>query len=404
MIRFLVLAGILVAGLWWLISLLLANSGDTFITWDGQIYAITTATLVFSVLVLGLLFSLVLWFLLQILGLGKRFRRMHHTRLSGKASQGLTQGLIQLAEGHWDKAERLLTEHVDYSDTPLLNYLTAARAAHMQQNTEQRDEWLRKAIESDGKAQVAVGVSQAEMQMGNEQWEQAHATLLNLRSLAPNNSYVLKMHAKTLYQQQNWDELLDLLPELLSHKLLEDKSQRMQMIQAATLKGSFNHYATRKDTDKLQTLWGKIPSSIREQPATTRLYAHALRQGGENDTLCARFIEDSNNREWDEELADLYGRLEHDNLQQAAEQAGKWLARHPDNPTSLLLLARLNRRQKLWGMAKSYYETSLNQAPNAEGYLELAELLETMNKPENARQCYRLGLRYAILRKAERLA
>lgn len=400
MMRFILLCLLVGLGGFWLAQQVLANSGPSFIKWGGQVYELTTATLVLLVLLACLVFYLGISFLQEIFSLRRRLHRLRDTRLHTKANRSLNQGLIQLTEGHWEKAEQLLTEHAEYSETPLLNYLGAARAAHMREAPERRDELLKKAIESDNSAQIAVGVSQAEMQLSAEQLEQAHATLLNLRNLAPKNAYVLKLLAKVLYKQQNWEGLLDLLPDLQKLNLLNSES--MSKVQAATLVGLFSKYAEQKNTEKLQTLWKKLPNSIREQPEAMYVYASSLHQAcAEN--LAEQFITSTNTKEWQPKLADLYGRLEHQNLPTAVQHAEKWLAQQPANPVSLLLLARLHRQQKLWGVAKSYYETSLNQAPDPEAYLELAELLETMGETSNAEHCYRLGLRYCIRQQGERL-
>ncbi|MCB1639965.1 MAG: heme biosynthesis protein HemY, partial [Thiothrix sp.] len=189
--------------------------------------------------------------------------------------------------------------------------------------------------------------------------------------------------------------------DLLKHDLLAS-SERMQALQGAALRGLFDKYARRQDREMMQYLWGKVPAAIREQPEAMVVYASALHEAGA-DAECARFINTVHSRQWVAGLAALYGRIRHPKLDAAIVQAEQWLVRQPDNPVNLLLLGRLHREQMLWGVAKSYYETSLNQAPDAEGYLELAEMLENMNEPDNAALCYRVGLRYSILRKGERL-
>lgn len=400
MMRFILFCLLIGLGGFWLAQQVLAHSGPSFIKWGGQVYEVTTATLALLTLLTCIVFYLGITLLREVLGLRRRFYRLRDNRLHSKANRSLNQGLIQLTEGHWDKAEQLLTEHADRSETPLLNYLGAARAAHMREAPERRDELLKKAIESDNSAQIAVGVSQAEMQLSAEQLVQAHATLLNLRALAPKNAYVLKLLAKVLYKQQNWEALLDLLPELQKQNLLNSES--MSNVQAATLVGLFGKYAEQKNVEKLQTLWKKLPATIRDQPEAMYVYASSLRQAG-SDLLCEQFIVTTHSKEWQPKLADLYGRIDHPNLTTAVQNAEKWLAQQPANPVSLLLLARLHRQQKLWGVAKSYYETSLNQAPDPEGYLELAELLEIMGETGNAEHCYRIGLRYCIRQQGERL-
>lgn len=402
MMAYLLVFLLLLIAIYWLGQWVLANPGITTITWGAWSVEMQTATLALLVLLACVGFFMLVKLLKHLIGIRSTLQRLRSYRLGSKASRALTQGLIQLTEGHWDKAEKLLVEHAPYSDTPLLNYLAAARAAHMREAYDRRDELLKLAIESDSKANIAVGVSQAEMQFGSGQLEQAHATLVRLRELAPKHPYVLKLLAKVLYRQENWENLLELLPELAKQNLL--KNEDMAKVQTATLQAMFRHYAKAGKADKLQSLWKKLPTVVRDNPQAIHLYAAALHQAGD-DLACASLISSQLSKRWDDNLADLYGRIQHHSLGNTIQQVEKWQLSQPDNnPALLLLLARLYNQQKLWGMAKSYYEASLNQAPNTEGYLELAELLETMKEPENAQRCYRLGLRYCIRQEGEKLA
>ncbi|MDD5393492.1 MAG: heme biosynthesis HemY N-terminal domain-containing protein [Thiothrix sp.] len=401
MIFYLIVLLLLVAGAFWLGQLVLSNPGTASITWGVWSLEMKTATLVAAVLLACLAFYLSIALLRYVFGLRKNFSRYREARLGSKANRALSQGLILLTEGHWEKAEKVLLEHAPHSETPVLNYLAAARAAHMREAYSRRDELLKLAIESDSKANIAVGVSQADMQIISGQLEQAHATLTRLRELSPKHPYVLKLLAKVLYRQEYWDSLLELLPELIKQNLL--KNDEMAKVQGATLQAMFQQYAKNKQTDKLQGLWKKLPSVIRENPEAILLYARALHTAGD-ELSCASLISNNLGKRWDDGLADLYGRIQHHSLGNAIQQAEKWQLSRPDNnPALLLLLARLYNQQKLWGMAKSYYESSLNQAPNTKAYLELAELLDTMKEPENAQRCYRLGLRYCIRGEGEKL-
>lgn len=404
MMFYVLLLALLVGVLLWLGQWLLAHPGTATITWSVgekiQVMEMKTFTLVFGLMAACMAFYLLLILLRHLFSLRRSLRRMQESRLSSKASRALTQGLIQLTEGHWEKGEKLLADNAQYSETPLLNYLAAARAAHMQEAYGRRDDWLRQAIESDSKANVAVGVSQAEMQLGASQIEQAHATLTRLRELAPRHPYVLKLLAKVLHRQENWESLLDILPELVRQNLL--KSEDMSRVQAETLNAMFQSYVRKRQPERLQAVWKKLPAAIREYPEAILLYAQALHQVGD-ESGSATLVQTNLNRQWHDGLADLYGNIRHPNPGAAIQQAEKWQTQQPNNPIILLVLARLYQQQRLWGMAKTCYEASLNQAPNAAAYLELAELLETMKEPENAQRCYRLGLRYAIRQEGEKL-
>lgn len=395
MIRFFAVLLVVLLSLLWLVQVVLAHPGMTTITWGSWSLEMKTATLIMLVAIACVAFYLAVS---TLRSLGSLRKNAYRSR--AKAQRALNQGLVQLTEGHWDKAEKLLTDNATYSETPVLNYVAAARAAHMQEAYERRDQWLKQAIESDNQADIAVGVSQADMQLASGQLEQASATLTRLRELAPKHPYILKLMARTLYRQESWEALLELLPDLIRYQLL--KNEDMTKVQGATLQAMFQKYAKAKQTDKLQAIWKKLPSVVRDNPQAIVLYAHALHKAGD-DVNAAALASSQLTKQWNDELADLYGNIRHHSLGSAIQQAEKWYANQPNNPVVQLLLARLYNQQKLWGMAKSYYEASLNQGPNARAYLELAELLETMKEPENAQRCYRLGLRYCIRGEGERL-
>ena len=400
MSRFVVVLVLVSLGFVWLMNQVMQQPGITLITWGLSSIRMKTATLILYVLLACVMFYLAFTLLLQLTGIGKKVQHFRSRRAYNKAKRSLNQGLIQLTEGQWLEAEKSLTSHANQSEAPLLNYLAAARAAHMRQAPARRDALLKKALQTDPKAHNAVAVAQAEMQLAANQLEQANATLVSLRKTAPKNNYVLKLLAKVLYKQENWEALLNLLPDLQKANLLN--TDTMGKVKTATLQGLFNKYTDLKQPEKLQALWKQLPQPIREQPEAISLFAKALYQAGSHEQA-AQFIQTTQQKIWHPELAELYGRLNHSNLNTAIQQAEKWLTQQPTNPNNLLLLARLHKQQTLWGVSKSYYEASLNQAPNREGYLELAELLETMGEKENAEYCYRLGLRYCILGKAERL-
>lgn len=48
-------------------------------------------------------------------------------RKSERARRNIIRGLIELTEGHWHKAELVLTRDIENADTPLLNYLLDLR-------------------------------------------------------------------------------------------------------------------------------------------------------------------------------------------------------------------------------------------------------------------------------------
>jgi HemY protein len=72
--------------------------------------------------------------------------------------------------------------------------------------------------------------------------------------------------------------------------------------------------------------------------------------------------------------------------------AESWLAAHPDEPELLLCLGRLSARDKLWGKARDYFESSYRLQRSAEVCAELGRLLTGLGEPKVAAAYFREGL------------
>ncbi|MEN9434376.1 MAG: hypothetical protein RLZZ422_1965 [Pseudomonadota bacterium] len=370
--------------------------GITLVSWNSEPTHIIQGRTAAFILYIGLAFlalHLALNAIYGLLGLRQRLKKYYRQRT-------LARGLVKLTEGNWSRAEKLLLHQIDAADTPMVSYIAAARAAHMQEAYDRRDEWLRQALQHDSSARLAVGVSQADMQITAQQFEQAYATLINLQQTYPKHPYVLKLLARVLYFRESWDELLALLPELLAQKVL--KPEDMYKVEKATLEGLFEKQLKEGGSPKLKNLWQRLPSEVTLHPEAIYLYAQSLMKAQDYITS-AEWLETNLNQFWSDKLADLYGRIPQPNLDQALRNAQQWQSTQGNNPVLLLMMARLYKQQSNNALAKHYYESSVNQAPNAEAYLELAELLKELGETNNAQQTYAVGLRYAIHKKGERL-
>ena len=62
--------------------------------------------------------------------------------------------MIALAEADWKNAEKLLSSGAAESDTPLMNFLAAAKAAQAQKADARRDNYLRQAHLAEPDAEI----------------------------------------------------------------------------------------------------------------------------------------------------------------------------------------------------------------------------------------------------------
>ena len=311
-------------------------------------------------------------------------------RLTEKAHNSLTQGFIEYAEGRFEHSEKILLQHIKYSDNRLLVYLTAARAAQQLGAHERRDEYLRKAHLEVPDADIAIGLTKAELQLAHDQVEQALATLEQINSLTENHPYVLTLLANTYKHLQDWDSLKQILPALKKHGKLS--AENFLTLEVAVCKGQLTNLARSDDSGLLIDLWNETSRHLKDIPQVIEKYARLLisvKAAGEAETILRHYLD----KNWHESTIILYSELDVmvDNKQ--LEAVEDWLEDHQQNAWLLLALGKMCISRSLWGKARNYLEASISIRPMPENYLKLARLLEEhMNEPVAAQEYYRQGL------------
>lgn len=341
-------------------------------------------------LLLYFLAYLVLLALRQFWRLPRRVRDWSGRRQAALARRSLTQGLLELAEGKWKAAEKHLTQHAALSETPLLNYLSAARAAQLQGAQERRDEYLHQAHKSMPSASLAIGLTQADLQLAHQEFEQALATLTHIRSLTPHHPYVLTLLQRLYTELKDWPQLEALLPELREHKILTPDA-----LDDLTYRVYRERLAAMPKSEDLEAFWQALPKAVRNHSLVRKEYLRLLVGQGQGEHALT-LIANSLSKLWDDELCLLFGSIAGSQPANQLATAEGWLNEHPDNPQLLLALARLSLRNRLWGKARSYLEASIAIRPSAQAYQELGVLLEQLGETDNALASYRTGLELTL--------
>jgi uncharacterized protein HemY len=91
-------------------------------------------------------------------------------------------------------------------------------------------------------------------------------------------------------------------------------------------------------------------------------------------------------------LVAAYGQLTRCNPEIQQTHAEALLRSHPEDPDLLLSLGRITRRNHHWQKSRGYYEASLAAKPTPDAFQELGSLLDQLDEPDKARDCYRNGL------------
>ncbi|MDT8370695.1 MAG: heme biosynthesis HemY N-terminal domain-containing protein [Gammaproteobacteria bacterium] len=308
---------------------------------------------------------------------------------SKRASEMLTRGLIALEEGRWAEAERILIRHVAYSDTPLLHYLAAARAAQKQNAPERRDNYLSLAHQTTAGSDIAVGVVQAELQLAADQKEQALATLQHLRDVAPKHPYVLQLLQQVYSDMYQWQDVQAVLPDLRKRNVLASSDVEALSLEAQV--GQMSTALARKDWDAIHAIWQRAPAKVRHMEPLRTVYISSLIAQKEFATA-AELIEDFMRKQWSDQLVYQYGLINMAEPLAALAKAEKWLKNRENNPWLLLTLGRLAKANKLWVKAEEYLTASVAHGARGESYQMLAEVLAAQGKHQQQSLAYQKGL------------
>jgi HemY protein len=337
---------------------------------------------------LAALFLLVFagWLLVKIFNVPRTLGGAAGRYRSARAGHRLTRGMIEVAEGNFARGEKLLARAASGSDAPLLNYLQAARAAHLLGKDERRDSWLRQAYENTPEAASAVLLTQAELQLDQGQHEQALATLRKLEEKAPNHSYALNLLGRLYYRLEDWAELEALLPRLQKYGRIDD-----DLLHKWAVRVHRENINRATDADAVLTAWGSVPKTQRFDTSLLEAYFGSLIRTGQHDKA-EKEIAAELKREWRGPLVRLFGMIASSDPGKQLGRAEGWLKTHPDDPDLLLAAARLCLRNELWGKARSYLETAISLSPSPETYEEFGRLLNQLGESDAAADAYRAGL------------
>ena len=310
-----------------------------------------------------------------------------------RAGQALTRGLITLEEGRWAEAERLLVRHASNSETPLLHYLAAARAAQKQDASDRRDSYLSLAHETTEGSDIAVGVVQAELQLDADQKEQALATLQHLREMSPKHPYVLQLLQQLYLDMEQWQEVQNVLPDLRKRNVLE--SSAVKTLSNDTMVKQLQTALTRQDWQQMASLWQQTSAKLRQDEALLIPYVEGQMQQGEFIAAIS-LIENFLAKQWSDVLVYQYGLIMQGDLLKRLATAESWLKNHEDNAFLLLSLGRLAMANSLWAKAEDYLRSSLDRGAQGETYQVLAEVLAAEDKNELAAEQYKNGLELVL--------
>ena len=302
-----------------------------------------------------------------------------------KIEKRTTRGLLNFIEGNWRAAKKELLSAARLSDYPLVQYLAAARSAFALGDKDETKFLLQQAEKIAPENELAILLTQAQMEFSDNKYEQSLAILERAHKLRPAHPVVLDMLRKNYLYLQDWLALVELLPKLKNCK--DYTKEHIGQLEEVVYTG----YLAESGSDDLTTIWKSLPGSARKLVKVVEVYASRLNAGNQADKAI-QVLATTLKSNWDESLVSLFGAIDASDKKEQLLIAESWLREHPGDSVLLLSLGKISKANKLWGKAKDYLNKSILIKPVPEAYAELASLLADLGEHKESVICYQKGL------------
>lgn len=353
-------------------------------TVEGPLAIVALAAL-FGFVALYILVRLLGWMFKAPTQLGK----ILHRRQGDAALNRLAEGNVELAQGNYARAERMLIKDVPAGPVATLHYMAAAEAANAAGHSEQRDAYIKRAVTHNPNARNALHLRQAKMQLEGDDYESALDTLERMRGQDPRNPVAQALRARALRRAGRFELLVDKLGELRKRSVLpEAELADIETETASSILASC-------DGNLLEKLWKSIPAATRDNPSVVETYARRLILMN-NNALAEKVVGDALGRKLSANLARLYGNIAGRDPARQLARVESLLKSNEDDSNLLAAAGRFCLRQELWGKAKSYFEQSaaIDDSPDAQR--GLAKVARQQGDADAASQHLERGLNLAL--------
>lgn len=321
---------------------------------------------------------------INLLRLPRAVRGFRERRSRDKADAALREAMRLMQEGRYGHALKRAELAFNVGREPGLAALLALRAAHALHDEEREAEWRARAREHDADTRAARLMTEAELAVESRRYLDARDALNRLAQSEGRHIAALRLSLRTEQGQGNWDEVLRLTRQLQKHKALTAEQAAPLRLRAHRE----NLGALEGDADQLIRYWRGMAEEDRGEVRLALTAARALAAANDCGDA-AQLVEDFLDEQWDSTLAAAYGECEGGDVVKRIAHAEKWLISHPRDAKLLLTLGRLCRQRQLWGKAQSYLEASLAIEPSRAAHLELAALLDGLERAGDANRHYR---------------
>ncbi|WP_163923892.1 heme biosynthesis HemY N-terminal domain-containing protein [Photobacterium sp. Alg240-V54] len=390
MVKLLLLVIALIAGI--IVSPDLAgHQGYVLISFANQTIEMSLTTLIIVAIAIVAIFFVLEFILRRLFSFGSSTRGWFSGRQVRKARRNTAEGLLKVAEGDWKAAEKMLSKSAKYSDAPILNYLAAAEAAQGLGKTQQRDQYLQLAAEQDTE-NLAVSLTRAKLQIRQQQFEQALATLQDVHQHNPRNPMVLNLLQQCYLQLEDWKALQALLPHLTKAGVITAAEEAQLDIQAQC--GQMHHLSQQSGSDGLISYWNGMNRKDKHNPALVACFVkQMIVRHADSDAF--PILRDAIKKNPEQNLINLMPQLTLPDRHPAIVSLQDLLANNSNNPALQSALGQMLMADNQWQPAKDHLQKAVAIRPDVTDYAHLVATLEQLGDKQAAAEVSRQALQLA---------
>ena len=359
-----------------------ANTGSVIFLLAEQRIEISVNFFIVLLLLAFVVLFVIFRILAMIFGIPAAVRRFQDKR----AQKMFNRALLAFFEGQYSESLKCAEKSFKRGKWQGLSAMLAARSAFSLNNADLQSAWLKEARQTRDEVDAAATLLEAESQLKNQQFAQAIQNLEHLPPKLAASSAALRLDLQARQGLKDGEGILERLKLLQKKGVIADEKSAESLKHQATLD------ALQQSTTTAELLKNFVRNLKTDSLEIATAAAEAL----------LRFEEYAAAQKWIEKylnepahlkdaapLFDLYANLKTNDEQMRIAQAEKWLSANSDNGALLLALGQMCFRAQLWGKAQNYLEAAIALNQNARAHLELAQLLDYLNRPEDANRHYR---------------
>lgn len=372
----------------WFGNALIHDPGYVLILFHG--WQIQSTAIVF--VYLGFFTLLVLFFGVKILTMFWRipkvirhlFKKLQHLR----QTKHLRKGLEAYYKGDWVDALKGFS-HLPHATTPWMVDLMAAQAAQHQGQLKERDQFLHLAATQEPKARTTILLFQAHLQIEQQQFEQAQATLNYIAQFEPQcppEWYALQ--SKLYLEFKEYSKGLSLLQ---THHGLKKQIPMYDHLYKKMAIGVLTPYFEQMAYEKAHAFIDKLPQNLKMDMELLEFFAPVLLTQKSYATNIERLIKKALKKE-----TSTKAKLQ---LISALPANTLWLKTIENievtenyDASIYLKLGQIKAKHHLWGAAIEDIQKSIKLQKTPEAYASLAKIYLELRQTSNACQAMEQSL------------